>query len=73
MYDAVSNVAVPVRMMVGEDQLKREIMIVSSAIRLVVGGKAMLVMLASSHHVDIRGRRGCRPRVSMRMRLCVRS
>ncbi len=48
-------------------------MIVSSAIRLVVGGRAMLVRLARSHQRDIRGRRGCRPRVRMRMRLCVRS
>ena len=57
----------------GEDQLKRAVMIVSSAIRLVVGGRAMLVKLASSHHVDISGRRGCKPRVRIRMRLCVRS
>lgn len=48
-------------------------MIVNSAIRLVVGGRAMLVRLARSHHVDINGRRGCRPRVRIRMRLWVRS
>lgn len=55
------------------DQLKRAIMIVNSAIRLVVGGRAMLVRLAKSHHVDINGRRGCKPRVRIRIRLCVRS
>lgn len=57
----------------GGDQLNKAIIIVNSAIRLVVGGRAMLVRLARSHHVAIRGRRGCRPRVRMRMRLCVRS
>lgn len=70
---AVSSVAVPVRIIVGEDQLKRAIIIVNSAMRLVVGGRAMLVRFASSHHSPMRGRRGCRPRVRTRMRLCVRS
>lgn len=65
--------AIPVRIIVGEDQLKRAIIIVNSAIKLVVGGRAMLVRLARSHHRDIRGRSGCRPRVRMRIRLCVRS
>lgn len=47
----------PVKIIVGEDQLKRATIIVSSAIRLVVGGRAMLVKLASNHHTDINGRR----------------
>lgn len=55
------------------DQLNSAIMIVSSAIRFVVGGRAMFVRLARSHHVAMRGSRGCRPRVKRRMRLCVRS
>ena len=63
----------PVKIIVGEDQLKRATIIVSSAIRLVVGGRAMLVKLASNHHTDINGRRGWTPRVRIRMRLCVRS
>ena len=63
----------PVKIIVGEDQLKRATIIVSSAIRLVVGGRAMLVKLASNHHTDINGRRCWRPRVRIRMRLCVRS
>lgn len=58
VYEAVSRVAVPVRMIVKMDQLNSEIMIVSSAIRFVVGGRAMFVRLASSHQVAIRGRRG---------------
>lgn len=73
VYEAVRSVASPVRIMVGVDQLKRAVIIVSSAIRLVVGGSAMLVKLASSHHVLMRGSSGCKPRASRRMRLCVRS
>lgn len=46
---------------------------VSSAIRLVVGGSAMFVRFARSHQVAIRGRSGCRPRVRRRIRLWVRS
>lgn len=61
------------RRRVSGDQLNREIIMVSSAIRFVVGGRAMLVRLARSHHVAIRGRRGWRPRVRRRMRLWVRS
>lgn len=56
-----------------EDQLNNAIIMVNSAIRLVVGGRAMFVRLANSHQVAIRGRRGCNPRVRRRMRLCVRS
>lgn len=61
------------RMIVSEDQLNRAITIVSSAMRLVVGGSAMFVKFASSHQVAISGRRGCMPRVSRRIRLWVRS
>lgn len=73
VYEAVSRVAIPVRMIVKEDQLNSAIMMVSSAIKFVVGGKAMFVRLASSHQVAISGRRGWRPRVRRRIRLCVRS
>ena len=73
VYDAVSRVAIPVRMIVRADQLNRVIMMVSSAIRFVVGGRAMFVKLASSHQVAMSGSRGWRPRVSSRIRLCVRS
>lgn len=55
------------------DQLNRVTIMVSSAMRFVVGGRAMFVRLASSHQVAMSGRRGWRPRVSSRMRLCVRS
>lgn len=73
VYEAVSRIAAPVRMSVREDQLNRAITIVSSAMRLVVGGMAMFVRLARSHQVAMRGRRGWRPRASSRMRLWVRS
>ncbi len=70
---AVNRVAAPVRRIVKEDQLNKAIIMVSSAIRFVVGGSAMFERLARSHHVAIRGRRGWRPRVRRRIRVCVRS
>lgn len=73
MYDAVSRVAVPVRIIVRADQLNRVTMMVSSAMRFVVGGRDMFAKLASSHQVAMRGSKGWRPRVSSRIRLCVRS
>lgn len=73
VYAAVNRVAVPVRIIVGGDQLNRVIIMVSSAIRFVVGGSAMFERLASSHQVAMRGRRGWRPRVRRRIRLWVRS
>lgn len=69
VYEAVSRIAAPVRMMVKEDQLKSAITMVSSAMRFVVGGRAMFVRLASSHQVAMSGRRGWIPRVSRRIRL----
>lgn len=73
VYEAVRMIEVPVSRIVSEDQLNRATTIVSSAIRLVVGGNAMFVKLASSHQMAISGRRGCKPRVSRRIRLWVRS
>lgn len=45
-------------MIVSGDQLNRATTMVSSAMRLVVGGSAMFVRFASSHQVAISGRRG---------------
>lgn len=64
---------VPVKMIVRADQLNSEIMMVSSAIKFVVGGRAIFVRFAKSHQIAISGRRGWRPRVKRRMRLWVRS
>lgn len=46
------------RMSVRLDQLNRAMMMVSSAIRLIVGGSAMFAKLARSHQVAMRGSRG---------------
>lgn len=73
MYEAVSRIALPVSRIVKEDQLNRATTMVNSAMRFVVGGRAMFVRLASSHQVAMRGSSGCRPRVSRRIRLWVRS
>lgn len=73
VYEAVNRVAIPVKIIVREDQLNSAIMMVSSAIRFVVGGSAMFVRLANNHQVAMSGKSGWRPRVSKRIRLCVRS
>lgn len=41
----------------------------SSPIRLIVGGRARLVRLASSHHAAMRGRIVCKPRAKIMVRL----
>lgn len=63
----------PVRAMVHQDQLNREVMIISSPIRLGSGGSAKLARLAMNHQAVIRGRAICNPRASSIVRLCVRS
>lgn len=63
----------PVRMMVHQDQLNREVMIISSPMRLGRGGSAKLARLAMNHQAVISGRAVCRPRASSIVRLCVRS
>lgn len=73
VYEAVRRIAVPVRRIVKADQLNSAMTIVSSAMRLVVGGRAMFVRFARSHQVAISGSRGWSPRVSRRIRLWVRS
>lgn len=63
----------PVRAMVHQDQLNREVMIINSPIRLGSGGSARLARLAMNHQAVIRGRAICSPRASSIVRLCVRS
>lgn len=63
----------PVRMIVGVDQLRRAEMIMSSPIRLMVGGRAIFVKLARSHQDVIRGRMVWKPRARIRVRVWVRS
>lgn len=63
----------PVRISEKEDQLNKLEMIISSPIRLIVGGSAKLDKLAISHHVVISGSIICNPRVIMSVRVWVRS
>jgi hypothetical protein len=61
VYKAVISVLVPIRRMVKLDHENEEVMIISSLIRLIVGGSARLVKLAESHHRAISGSIVCRP------------
>lgn len=54
----VNRVATPVEMIVGVYRLNSVIVVVNSAIRFVVGGSAMFLRLARSHHVAVSCRRG---------------
>lgn len=64
---------VPRRMMDGFDQENNEVVIISSPIRLIVGGRARLARLAIIHQVAIRGNTICRPRAIIIVRLWIRS
>lgn len=72
-YRAVMIMLVPVRRIEGLDQLNKDVMIMSSPIRLIDGGSARLARLARNHHVAIRGKIICKPRARVIVRLCVRS
>lgn len=63
----------PVITIVHPDQLKREVMITSSPVRLGRGGRARLAKLAINHQVAMSGRSICSPRAKSMVRLCVRS
>lgn len=63
----------PVREIVHEAQLNKEVIIISSPMRLGRGGSARLARLAINHQVVISGRAICSPRASSIVRLCVRS
>lgn len=63
----------PVRIIVQLDQLNIDVIIISSPIRLGVGGRARLARLARNHQVPISGRIICIPRASSKVRLCTRS
>jgi len=63
------SVPAPVRMRVQGDQLKREVMIISSPMRFGRGGSARLARLLINHHVAIRGSTVCTPRARTIVRL----
>lgn len=67
------SVPMPVKISVHQDQLNRDVMIMSSPIRLGKGGKARLAREPRNHHVAIKGRAICNPRARTKVRLCVRS
>lgn len=52
---AVSRVVSPVRMMVIGAQLNNEEIIINSPSKLIDGGRARFMRLASNHHSVIRG------------------
>lgn len=72
-YVAVRRVPTPVIKIVMLDQLNKEDRIRSSPVRLIVGGRAMFIRLATNHHAVISGRTSCKPRANSMVRLCVRS
>lgn len=51
------------------DHEKVDVITSSSPIRLMVGGRARFARHASSHQVAISGRKICRPRVKIMVRL----
>lgn len=72
-YRAVMTILVPMRAMDIEDHENVAITTNSSPIRLIDGGKARLVRLASSHQAAIRGKMVCSPRARIIVRLWMRS
>lgn len=60
---------VSIRIMVRLDHEKDAMMMRSSPRRLMVGGRARLVRLVSSHHAAIKGRTVCSPRANSIVRL----
>ena len=70
---AVMSIFNPVRISVVFDHENADIITSSSPIRLMDGGSAKFVRLARIHHVAIKGRSVCSPRVRIIVRLCTRS
>lgn len=63
------RVVAPVSRRVHQDQLNKEIINISSPIRLGKGGKARLARVARNHHVIISGDNTCKPRARIIVRL----
>lgn len=59
----------PSRMIDGFDHEYREVVIISSPIRLIVGGRARFARLAIIHQVAITGNTICNPRAMIIVRL----
>lgn len=69
VYIAVIIIFTAIRVMEGFDQENIDIMMNSSPMRLISGGKARLARLARSHHVAISGKIICKPRAIIMVRL----
>lgn len=63
------SVPVPVRARVHHDQLKRDVIIINSPIRLGSGGSARFARLARNHQAAISGSAICSPRARTMVRL----
>lgn len=72
-YRAVMVMLIPSRMMVMLDHENEAITTNSSPTKLIVGGRARLVRLASNHHAAINGKSICKPRARIIVRLWIRS
>lgn len=72
-YRAVIIMLSPIKIIVGLDQENNDMVISSSPIRLIEGGRAKLARLAVNHQIDISGRIVCRLRASIMVRLWTRS
>ena len=68
-YKAVIKIFSPTRIMEVFDHENRDTVIISSPIRLIVGGRARLVRLARNHSTAIRGKIVCSPRAIIIVRL----
>lgn len=64
---------IPIRMIDRLDQVNVDTTTNSSPIRLIEGGNARFIRLASNHQAAIRGRIVCRPRARIIVRLWMRS
>lgn len=71
-YRAVITMLLPIKMIVRFDPEKVDMTMKSPPIRLIVGGRARFVRLASNQ-VAISGRRICRPRARIMVRLWIHS
>lgn len=70
---AVISAPAPVKIIVHHDQPSRAEIMISSPMRLGSGGRARLAKQVINHHVAIKGRIICEPRVRIIVRLWVRS
>lgn len=64
---------IPIRMIDKLDQENVDTTTNNSPIRLIEGGSARFIRLASNHQAAIKGRITCKPRAKIMVRLWIRS